>query len=153
MQCKPLNHQLRSIDLEWLCSEKDVKFIQVLKGRIQTAFLVGCLHFVRWKIGKLPTSGRKTLCIFAQKQGGHTGSDGSDKGWAMRSRLARLTFGSDKTDSLYAYYLVNAGNGLVRIVSHTARFEQFGMDDKLYYIVSCYIDIYYINGQCMYVCT
>ena len=69
----------------------------------------------------------------------------------MRSRLARLTFGSDKTDSLYAYYLVNAGNGLVRIVSHTARFEQFGMDDKLYYI-SCYIDIYYINvNVCMYV--
>ena len=66
----------------------------------------------------------------------------------MRSRLARLTFGIDKTDSLYAYYLVNAGNGLVRIVSHTARFEQFGMDDKLY-IVSCDIYIYIIN---VYVC-
>ena len=73
----------------------------------------------------------------------------------MRSRLAWLTFGIDKTDSLYAYYLVNSGNGLVRIVSHTARFEQFGMDDTLY-IVSCYLDIYiyYINVYvCIYIYT
>ena len=37
---------------------------------------------------------------------------------------------------------MNAGNGLVRIVSHTARFEKNWIDDRIY--ITCYMYVYII---------